>query len=71
MAVFFCPTNEFSLFLLAGFHSAAIGYNGTLFTWGVGMYGALGHGDDTPSVVKEPCAVDIPASLKEVICLAD
>ena len=39
-------------------HSAAITSNGELYTWGLGDYGRLGHGDNTtqlkPKLVSQP-----------------
>lgn len=39
-------------------HSAAITSSGELYSWGLGEYGRLGHGDNTtqlrPKLVREP-----------------
>ena len=46
------PTSEKVVGINAGqWHSCAITENGSLYTWGVGFQGRLGHGD------KEPCFI--------------
>lgn len=40
-------------------HSAAITSNGDLYTWGLGEYGRLGHGDNTTQLKpKQVCCWD-------------
>lgn len=50
------------------YHTAAVTVSGDLYTWGGGMYGKLGHGNDTGH--STPCLVDTLKGLhvRQVAC---
>ena len=46
-------------------HSAAIISNGDVYTWGLGEYGRLGHGDNTTQLrPKQVNNVSVPAAFE-------
>ncbi|KAG2681953.1 hypothetical protein I3760_11G167300 [Carya illinoinensis] len=59
-------------------HAVALDSSGLAYTWGIGFWGALGHGDDvdktTPKLVnslKSQLAVQVCARRRETFVLAD
>ena len=50
-----------------GFHSMALAGDGTVFTWGQGQFGRLGHGNE--NVAWTPTRVS-PALLRDVVAIS-
>ena len=51
-------------------HSAAIISNGDLYTWGLGEYGRLGHGDNTTQLRPKQVMCKIDDYCQDVILLS-
>ena len=47
-----------------GYHSTAVGEDGSLFVWGGGNYGQLGTGDTASSLT--PTVARLPAPVRQV-----
>jgi RCC1 and BTB domain-containing protein len=50
------------------YHTAAVSYTGELFTWGGGMYGKLGHGDENGHAVPKQVLALSSISVVQVAC---
>ena len=51
------PESEIRDIACGGSHSAAIGNTGIIYTWGHGLYGRLGHGNNLTQLKPKPVSI--------------
>ena len=57
------PESEVRDIACGGSHSAAIGNTGILYTWGHGLYGRLGHGNNLTQLKPKPVSIKCSINL--------